>query len=82
MSTVFLCCETNSTMFTTCCEVAICDDQKRCPSCKREVLPTGRRERWEAAYGPIRRRERTYGNPRIPYATAPVAKPVTRGEGR
>ena len=24
---------TNSTMFTSCCHVAICDDQTRCPVC-------------------------------------------------
>ncbi len=29
---------TNSTMFTECCEVAICDDQGLCPSCGREVV--------------------------------------------
>lgn len=29
---------TSSTMFTACCSVAICDDQKYCPACKREVV--------------------------------------------
>lgn len=29
---------TNSTMFTECCEVAICDDQRQCPACKRNVI--------------------------------------------
>lgn len=29
---------TNSTMFTTCCEVAICDDEKCCPKCGKEVI--------------------------------------------
>lgn len=29
---------TNSTMFTECCEVAICDTQGLCPKCKREVI--------------------------------------------
>lgn len=29
---------TNSTMFTECCSVAICDDEKRCPRCNREVI--------------------------------------------
>lgn len=29
---------TNSTMFTRCCEVAICDDQPCCPKCKRKVV--------------------------------------------
>jgi hypothetical protein len=64
MSTVFLCAPDNSTMFTTCCEVAILDDEKFCPKCRQDVTPTGRRSRWEAAYGPIRRRERWYGNHR------------------
>ena len=55
MSTVFLSCPTNSTMFTTCCRTAICDDQSHCPRCGEEVLPRGRFERWEAAFGPRRR---------------------------
>jgi len=29
---------TNSTMFTECCGVAICDDEARCPHCKREII--------------------------------------------
>lgn len=29
---------TNSTMFTACCRVAICDDQKNCPVCKEPVI--------------------------------------------
>ncbi|MDG9927460.1 MULTISPECIES: hypothetical protein [unclassified Pseudomonas] len=62
MATVFLCSPNNSTMFTTCCEVAVCDDQNRCPRCQQEVLPQGRSERWETAYGPIRRNQRWYGN--------------------
>ena len=35
---VFFCCSTNSTMFTECCEVAICDDEKKCPKCGNNVL--------------------------------------------
>lgn len=58
MPTVFLCSPTNSTMFTTCCKVAICDDQEKCPVCKEVVTPRSRRDRWEAAYGPHRQRER------------------------
>lgn len=61
MSTVYLSGETNSTMFTTCCSVAILDDQNKCPKCKTEVEPKGHRARWEKAYGPIRRKERGYG---------------------
>lgn len=29
---------TNSTHFTECCNVAICDDQPNCPSCGEEVI--------------------------------------------
>lgn len=29
---------TNSTMFTECCECAICDDQPYCPICNRKVV--------------------------------------------
>ena len=29
---------TNSTMFTECCHVAICDDESCCPVCKRKVI--------------------------------------------
>lgn len=62
MATVFLCGPTNSTLFTTCCEVAVCDDEMVCPHCRQEVQPVGRLARWEAAYGPIRRKQRGYGN--------------------
>lgn len=51
MATVYLCNSTNSTMFTTCCNVAICDDQKLCPKCGDEVVPRTRAERWRTAYG-------------------------------
>ena len=29
---------TNSTIFTECCNVAICDDQENCPVCKNPVV--------------------------------------------
>jgi len=29
---------TNSTMFTACCGVAICDDELTCPYCNRKVI--------------------------------------------
>ena len=29
---------TNSTMFTECCDVAICDDEPNCPYCGRKVI--------------------------------------------
>jgi len=29
---------TNSTMFTRCCQVAICDDQRCCPRCGQEII--------------------------------------------
>lgn len=62
MSTVYLDGPTNSTLFTTCCDVAIQDDQDNCPQCRQSVSPRGRNARWEAAYGPIRRQQRAYGN--------------------
>lgn len=39
MAGVFYCSPTNSTHFTTCCEVAICDDQGKCPRCHTAVYP-------------------------------------------
>ena len=39
MAGVFYCSPTNSTFFTACCEVAICDDQQKCPSCRADVYP-------------------------------------------
>lgn len=32
---------TNSTMFTQCCGVAICDSEKNCPVCDMEVIGSG-----------------------------------------
>jgi len=29
---------TNSTMFTECCSVAICDDEANCPKCGERVI--------------------------------------------
>lgn len=29
---------TNSTMFTECCKVAICDGEGCCPKCNREII--------------------------------------------
>lgn len=29
---------TNSTMFTSCCDTAICDDESNCPGCGKEVI--------------------------------------------
>ncbi len=55
--TVFLCSPINSTMFTTCCKVAITDREANCPACKSEVLPRSRDGRWEKAYGPWRKRD-------------------------
>jgi len=50
---------TNSTMFTECCEVAICDDQPCCPVCRRKVVGHDAessyqrgRIRWRYAYQP------------------------------
>ena len=39
MSDVFLSSPYNSQMFTTCCKVAICDYQQKCPICKDDVYP-------------------------------------------
>jgi len=48
---------TNSTMFTECCECAICADEPYCPSCKRKVIGWDaesdherRKIRWNNAY--------------------------------
>lgn len=55
MPTVFHSGPNNSTFFTTCCRVAINDDQKVCPRCKEKVLPESVRGRWLAAYRPTGR---------------------------
>lgn len=62
MKSVFLASTTNSTIFTRCCSVAICDNQSFCPRCKEEVYPGQEGSdhqrsmaRWEMAYGPTRR---------------------------
>jgi hypothetical protein len=39
LSTVRYSGPTNSTFFTTCCKVAICDDQQVCPRCREDVYP-------------------------------------------
>ena len=49
MSTVRFSGPTNSTMFTTCCGVAVCDDQANCPDCGEEVIPRSSRGRWDEA---------------------------------
>ena len=55
MPSVFLYSPINSTMFTTCCEVAICDDQANCPVCKQEIDPRSAKDRWFRAYGRAKR---------------------------
>lgn len=60
--TVFLSGPTNSTFFTTCCEVAISDREAECPVCRQLVLPRNGDERWSKAFGAIQR-GRSYGNP-------------------
>jgi len=54
---VFLCSPTNSTMFTECCETAICDNETKCPRCNREVIGDDAESnhkrhliRWDYAY--------------------------------
>lgn len=39
MPSVFYCSPTNSTHFTTCCHVAICDYQGKCPKCSSPIFP-------------------------------------------
>jgi hypothetical protein len=58
---IFLCSPTNSQMFTECCEVAICSDQRRCPKCNslihgHDIESTHWRgvARWKMAYKPKR----------------------------
>ena len=57
---------TNSTLFTACCGTAICDNQRRCPSCQREVVgyntPTDAERgliRWKNATRHWKRKEPT-----------------------
>ena len=70
MSTVYLSSPTNSTFFTTCCSVAINDDQSQCPKCREVVEPRSHRARWEKAYGPIRNGTGSYGR----FSTKPDTK--------
>lgn len=65
---VYLCSDTNSTMFTKCCNVAICDHELVCPTCKEKVVGYDAASNharfmqwWEYAYGPSRRK-RTKGH--------------------
>lgn len=46
--TVYLSSKRNSTLFTTCCRVAI-SEQPECPHCKRAILPVTKDARWEHA---------------------------------
>lgn len=39
MAGVYFCSPLNSTFFTNCCHVAICDDQINCPKCSKPVYP-------------------------------------------
>ena len=55
MPSVYHCSPTNSTFFTTCCNTAICDNQQKCPRCRKDVYPFSEdmtdKERDEAAGG-------------------------------
>ena len=60
---VHLCGPNNSTMFTDCCETAICDDQYTCPACGVNIIgldeATNHKRglrRWNVAYKPWRKR--------------------------
>ncbi len=48
MASVHFSSNTNSTFFTNCCNVAICNDQRNCPKCGVEV-PGTYQERWRQA---------------------------------
>ena len=55
---------TNSTMSTECCLVAICDDEKRCPSCGKDIIGhdagsshSRGRIRWRAATSHWKRKQ-------------------------
>jgi len=77
-ATVRLDSPTNSTLFTTCCGAAICDDQERCPSCGGEIEPRSGRERWQYAYGKQKRElERAYREA-FQYGAKPSFIPVKR----
>ena len=50
---------TNSTFFTQCCSVAICNDEPYCPRCRRKVIGYDAKTnhergliRWKHAYKP------------------------------
>lgn len=58
---VRLCSPTNSQMFTECCSVAICNDQRRCPKCNALIYGHEAKSehyrgvmRWKMAYKPRR----------------------------
>ena len=55
MASVYYYARTNSTHFTTCCDVAILERQQKCPSCGVDVYPfhsqMTEKERDEAAGG-------------------------------
>ena len=55
MASVYFCSPTNSTYFTTCCNVAVTKEETKCPRCGANV-PATDGEKWEAAFGPKRRR--------------------------
>ena len=58
----------NSTFFTTCCSVAICEGERDCPVCGVAVEPYEHRYRWEVAmkalYGAVRLREMRQSYPK------------------
>lgn len=58
MAGVRYCCATNSTLFSTCCNVAVCDDEACCPRCGELIEPADARSRHDLALriqmGPVR----------------------------
>ncbi len=57
MSSVRFSSKTNSTLFTTCCNVAICNDQKQCPGCE-QVIDLSPQQRWNIAMDKLYGRKR------------------------
>lgn len=49
MPSVFYCGQTNSTHFTTCCQVAITASESKCPRCGAEITPRSERSRHDVA---------------------------------
>ena len=49
MAEVRYCCQTNSTLFSTCCGSAVTDKEDKCPSCGEKIWPESARSRHDIA---------------------------------